>query len=42
MPNTWTQKLDRAIDAQRKKIVRVRRDLHMYPEPSGREVETTR
>ncbi|MXZ10637.1 MAG: amidohydrolase [Gemmatimonadetes bacterium] len=42
MPNKWMQKLDRAIDAQRKKIVRVRRDLHMYPEPSGREVETTR
>ncbi len=42
MPNKWTQKLDRAIDAQQKEIVRVRRDLHMYPEPSGREVETTR
>ena len=42
MPNKWMQKLDCAIDAQRKKIVRVRRDLHMYPEPSGREVETTR
>ena len=42
MPNKWMQKLDCAIDAQRKKIVRVRRDLHMYPEPSGHEVETTR
>ena len=42
MPDTWMQKLDRAIDARQKKMVEVRRDLHMYPELSGCEVETTR
>ncbi len=41
MPDKWMQKLNRAIDARRKKIVEVRRDLHMYPELSGCEVETT-
>lgn len=42
MPDTWMQKLDRAIDARKQKMVEVRRDLHMYPELSGCEVETTR
>lgn len=42
MPDTWMQKLDRAIDVREKKMVEVRRDLHMYPELSGCEVETTR
>ena len=42
MPDKWMQKLDRAIDARQQKIVEVRRDLHMYPELSGCEVETTR
>ena len=42
MPDTWMQKLDCAIDARYEKIVEVRRDLHMYPELSGCEEETTR
>ena len=41
MSNYWKQKLDDAIDARREKIVEVRRNLHMYPELNGREVETT-
>jgi len=37
----WAEQIDRVIDDQFEKIVEVRRHLHMHPEPSGSEFETT-
>jgi amidohydrolase len=39
--NDWKQHLDRIIDGLDEQMVQVRRHLHMHPEPSGQEVQTT-
>jgi amidohydrolase len=41
LPSTWQQQLDEAIEARSREIIGVRRHMHVYPEPSGEEYETT-
>jgi len=38
----WAAALDAAVEAQRERMVEVRRHLHRHPEPSEQEFETTR
>ncbi|MBI1367910.1 MAG: amidohydrolase [Planctomycetes bacterium] len=38
----WATQLDRIIDELQSKMIEVRRHLHMHPEPSGEESQTTR
>jgi amidohydrolase len=38
----WQDALDQAIESSFEKMVEVRRHLHVHPEPSGEEYETTR
>jgi len=38
----WPAALDRAVAAHEEQMVRIRRHLHAYPEPSGEELQTTR
>ena len=40
--STWAEAIDRAIDAGFDRMIEVRRHLHVHPEPSGSEKETTR
>ena len=37
----WARKLDQAIDQRFDELTKLRRHIHMHPEPSGEEVETT-
>jgi amidohydrolase len=41
MAKDWRESLDRAIDDNFDRIVEVRRHLHMHPEPSGQERDTS-
>jgi len=38
----WTDRLEAVIETSMPEMVRLRRHLHAYPEPSGEEFETTR
>lgn len=38
---SWQQQLDAVIDARADELVGLRRHLHMYPEPSGEELQTS-
>lgn len=38
---TWTEVLDRTVDAHAGRLVAIRRHLHAHPEPSGQEFATT-
>ena len=40
-PDPWSEPIDAWLAAHRQELVDIRRHLHMHPEPSGREHETT-
>ena len=42
MIHDWQSELDRVVERQFSSLVQLRRHLHMHPEPSGEERETTR
>jgi amidohydrolase len=41
MNTTWQEQLDRIVDSRFEQLVDIRRHLHMNPEPSGEEQETS-
>ena len=41
MTGEWSERLDAAVDALGPRLRALRRHLHMHPEPSGEEVQTT-
>src|SRR5882724_1391025 len=41
MTTSWESELDAAIDDDASRLVELRRYLHMHPEPSGHELQTS-